>query len=127
MLYLSPSGKSDHCVLQFSIICDIKLIPHNKTKTYYDRADYDDIKKIFHDMDWNSLINVGLTINNQWDNFRSVPESIVNAKVPRTYVVQNRSQKHQFPLDSNVREQIKNKLWKTYIRDKSADLLHTTQ
>ncbi len=65
-------------------------------------------------MDWNSLINASLTLNDEWANFRLALETTVNAKVPRNNVVQNRSKKYQFSIDSNVREQIKNKnkLWK---------------
>ena len=39
--FCSPLGKSDHSVLQFSIVCEFTHTPHTKERTCFDKADYD--------------------------------------------------------------------------------------
>ncbi len=67
--FLSPLGKSDHCVLQLSIIYDINFNPAAKPKSSYDKADYTDINNLLADIDWHHVIGAHINLYEQWANF----------------------------------------------------------
>ena len=50
--YQSPLGKSDHSVLSFKFKCYTVIKNYKRTKLYYNKADYGNIKKELKDIDW---------------------------------------------------------------------------
>ena len=52
---MSPLGKSDHCVLSFVYCIKCQLCTYKVKRYFYDRGDYEGIKKELHNTDWNFL------------------------------------------------------------------------
>ena len=48
----SPLGKSDHCVLNFNINCNVNTNEYIKTKKYYNKGYYDNMKKELAEINW---------------------------------------------------------------------------
>ncbi len=40
IIYESPLGRSDHCILHFDFLCYCEIESRKKTKKYYEKADY---------------------------------------------------------------------------------------
>ena len=49
--HLSPSGKSDHCILSFEFICEFNE-PKALPKSQYHKADYQSMETDFRDSNW---------------------------------------------------------------------------
>ncbi|VDI00955.1 Hypothetical predicted protein [Mytilus galloprovincialis] len=67
--YLSPLGKSDHCVIQFQYNCYTKLKIDNRTKICYDRGNYEDFNKEILETSWEVLLKQGDHIDKNWEKF----------------------------------------------------------
>ena len=50
--YLSPIGKSDHCVITFNILCKVITNKYTKKWKLFNKANYEGMRKEFSDIDW---------------------------------------------------------------------------
>ncbi len=121
--FCSPLGKSDHSVLQFSIVCEFTLTPHTKERTYFDKADYDLINSKLSLIDWTPLLRPELDLDTQWNNFKMCINNIIKLYAPTSNVIVNKARKGTIPHDKTICAQIKrkNRLWTRYIEVRSDD------
>ena len=76
--HMSPLGKSDHSILSLKLSCYSKINTYNKTKIYYDKADYDTIKNELNDAEWiNNIQNNQEDINKQWEIFTTKVNQLI--------------------------------------------------
>ena len=62
--YLSPLGKSDHCVITFNILCKVITNKYTKKRKLFNKANYEEMRKEFSDIDWEEkTVKTTLTIN----------------------------------------------------------------
>ena len=72
MEYLSPLGKSDHCVLQFQFNCYTKLKIDRRQNMSYDKGNYAEFNKEVASIKWKEFLNPTTTLT------ETGPNSIVN-------------------------------------------------
>ena len=102
--------------------CYSKINTYNKTKIYYDKADYDTIKNELNDAEWiNNIQNNQEDINKQWEIFTTKVNQLIKNYVPHKIITNNR--KRKFPIDKETQEIIhnKHKLWKQYFATKDLE------
>ena len=64
----SPLGKSDHSVLSLRVNCYLSVNTYARHKTYYNKANYEEIRNELNKIDWNTTLDVE-DINQQWEVF----------------------------------------------------------
>jgi len=79
--YCEPIGKSDHVSLQWDLKCYVERQSTKVTKYLYDKANFDDIRSAFRQVDWDELLSGG-TVDDQWSLISSVIRNAVNSHVP---------------------------------------------
>ena len=105
--YQSPLGKSYHSVLTFKFNCYTILTNYVRTKLYYNKVDYESIKKELKDIDWETKLKYK-NINEQWLYFKDVTENLIDRYVLSRKVTQG--QKGQkIPCDKKTLEKIREK------------------
>ena len=80
MEHHSPYGKSDHSVLIFQFRCYCQQEARKKKKLYYDKADYSQIKRELHSIDWEAELD-SKDPNEQWESFMSRLDSIDHREI----------------------------------------------
>ena len=107
-------GKSDHSIIYFTSNCTAETSPP-EIKTIYQKGDYEKMKNILSQYDWENLQRQSDDINKQWELFKNIFLDAENQCVPRklTYVNGKLSKKFSIPLDKKTLAKIKkkNKLW----------------
>ena len=112
--YLSPLGKSDHCVL--SICCKLLVSKCTKTVKYkYDKGDYNAFKHYFEE---NYIANDSLfgntCISEDWDIFKTVLSNGVSLCIPSSNGQSwKQKQSWRFPIKKDLKALIhrKHRLW----------------
>ncbi|XP_033756287.1 uncharacterized protein LOC117339033 [Pecten maximus] len=107
--YQSPLGKSDHCVLIFNVICNIKVKLRSKKKICYKNADFDTINNELNKINWDEELQSSRNINENWIIFRKIIKEAENKHVPTKIITVGRNNKHSFPADQSTLEAIKKK------------------
>ncbi len=79
LFYESPLGKSDHCILYFDFLCYCEIESREKTKKYYEKADYQMINEEINKIDWAAEFNEYKNINSMWSAFQTKIRSIEGA------------------------------------------------
>jgi len=69
MEYLSPLGKSDHCVVQFQFNCYTKLKIDRRQKMCYDQGNYAEFNKERARIKWKEFLNPSEHIDRNWAKF----------------------------------------------------------
>ena len=64
----SPLGKSDHSVLSLRVNCYSSVNTYAKNKTYYNKANYEEIRNELNKIVWNTTLDVE-DISQQWEVF----------------------------------------------------------
>ena len=105
--YESPLGKSDHGVLSFDFLCEIKKTHYVKTKYYYRKADFESMKAELKSIDWKVLLNQD-NIDTDWKLFCDKVHGSVSKHVPIRSVIANKSK--QMPLSITQRNVLKMKI-----------------
>ena len=115
--YLSPLGKSDHCVLKFDFSCYSNPTSTFKPRYIYDKSDYPSIKD-YMNRDWNlEFSNTHDNVDEQWKIL------LKHINIARTKWVPMRTgppkwrDKGNTPLDNKCVKQIRRKrrCWQRYI------------
>ena len=66
LVYESPLGKSDHCVIKFNFNCYAEIKERTKEVMYYDKADYEMIVGELKNYEWNDILDREENINDKW-------------------------------------------------------------
>ena len=114
--YLSPLGKSDHCVITFNILCKVITNKYTKKQKLFNKANYEEMRKEFSDIDWEEKFkDCKDNVNDQWEILKTLLKLLEDKYVPQKEVSNYR--KGNFPLNANTRKLIrrKNRLWTRYI------------
>ena len=111
----APLGSSDHNTI---IIDTIKLHNHTaigRQKFNYRRADFELMKRLFHECDWFSMLS-GNDINESWLHFKHKYDEVVSRCVP---ICQNNTKQRPSWMTAEISRLIRNKrgLWKKYKHD----------
>lgn len=103
--YLSPIGKSDHCMLLFEyvIICEKKI--YKVKKMFYDKANYGAIKEKLSNINWEPLF-YDKSVQEQWDIFDNHIKACEIAHVPSKIIDRNRDSKYKDLLPDYIRQKI---------------------
>ena len=64
--YLSPLGKTDHCVLHFQFNCCNQLKLNKRIRMCYDKGNYEEFNKAISETEWEDLLNPMDHINTNW-------------------------------------------------------------
>jgi len=70
LVYESPLGKSDHCVIKFNFNCYAEIKERTKEVMYYDKADYEMIVGELKNYEWNDILDREENINDKWEKFQ---------------------------------------------------------
>ena len=107
--YSSPLGKSDHCVLHFSINCHKIFNTSKTTKLNYDKGNYITMVKNL-DINWDDIINVtNSSIEDDWKSFMSIINKNIDTYIPKKKLGNSFKPKHKTPLDSKSLKLIRKK------------------
>ena len=91
IIYESPLGKSDHCILYFDFLCYCEIESRKKTKKYYE-ADYQKINEEINQIDCAAEFKQYKNINTMWSAFQTKIRSIEEKYVPKkTFVVSSKT------------------------------------
>ena len=83
--YLSPPGKSGHCMLLFDYITLCKKNRLQSRKKYQEKANYEGIKKLLPGVDWKLTLQ-RKDVQAQWDTFDDIIKHYVKEYVPSCMV-----------------------------------------
>ena len=117
--YLSPLGKSDHCIILFDYITLCEKKSYKAEKKYYEKANYDAIKRHLAEINWKLLLNEK-NVQSQWNIFDKIIKECENKHVPMKIVERNRESKFKELLPEHIRLKIRKKhnLWKRFMETK---------
>lgn len=107
--YLSPLGKSDHCVIQFSYNCYTRLKTNNRTKMNYDKGNYVDFNKEIQNTDWNEILNPNDHIDRNWTKFVDKLKQLESRYIPSRKPKTSKKRKSEFQLDKKTYDKVKEK------------------
>ena len=123
LVYESPLGKSDHCLINFNYNC---YSLHNSTsylKYFFDKGDYISFNRVFQ-ADWDSAEESGemdgVGPEELWKIFLRIYYKNLEEHVP-SKVISNGGKKWTIPLDTKLREKIreKHRAWRKFMRNKN--------
>ncbi len=120
IIYESPLGKSDHCILRFDFLCYSEVETTYKTKRYYKEADYERINQEISSIDWETELKQFNNINSMWSAFQAKIRSIENRLVPQKTIKLSNKTRSRIPVDASTYDKIrrKNALSRRYIATK---------
>ena len=124
LLYNSPLGLSDHCLLSFQYSCYIDY-PTSKRKRYFmDKMDVTKLRKELN-INWNQTLNTkgeDTDTNTMWNNFEEKISEVQDSCIPHKMFDTNRKN-WQLPVNQDVREIIrkKHRLWTRYIETRDQE------
>ena len=118
--YLSPLGKSDHCVITFTYNITFESCSYKVKRTFYDKGDYAGIKKQLGSIKWDTLLS-GKSVQSQWDVLTTIIKELEEQYIPSKIVDVNGDDRFGEKLPNHITMQIKKKhnLWKRYMETKS--------
>jgi hypothetical protein len=113
--YLSPLGKSDHCILLFKYVHNIKLKAYMKKKIFYDKGNYEQIRENLQSINWEEILKEK-DVNKQWEEIDEKIKEMEMKYIPSKNIYVNQ-RKREFPLPYNVVKKIRKKhtLWKRFM------------
>ena len=104
----SPLGNSDHCVIQFQIICKSRLNQYRKTIKQYDKADFDSMRKDLSAIDWKGKLN-NTSVETEWDILKNTMVELENTYIPTKTLACNSNRKGNIPINAKTRKLIRRK------------------
>ena len=117
----APVGKSDHAVISVNIVCDLEMKPISKKRFMYDKANYDDMRKVL-DINWEeNLKSCGDDVNKMWAMFKSKMKEAEELITSKVVTINGKNKKYKTPLDRKSLAKIKrkNRLWDRYCKTSS--------
>ena len=116
--YQSPLGKSDHCIITFSY--DIKCISsaYKVKRFFYDKGDYDSVKKYLRTINWYHLFDgKDVQVQQMWDILIEILLESEKKYIPNKVLEINGDTKYKEIFSIVIRQKIKKKhnLWKRYM------------
>ena len=109
-----PIGKSDHSVL--SITIDIhQSEKYEKTKLNINRGNYDRMRELLSNIDWEEELERKETVEEKWDIFREIMENTMERCIPKLKI--KRKLLKNVPVNNKTLSKIRRKkrLWKQYL------------
>ena len=95
----APVGKSDHAVISVNIVCDLEMKPISKKRFMYDKANYDDMRKVL-DINWEeNLKSCGDDVNKMWAIFKSKMKEAEELIPSKVVTINGKNKKYKTPLD----------------------------
>ena len=114
----APLGKSDHALISARVVCQLETKPITKTRFIYDKANYEEMRRVL-DIDWEDTLNAcGNDINKMWKTFKSKMEEAEKLIPKKVITINDNKRKYAKPLDRKTLAKIKrkNRLWERYTR-----------
>jgi len=112
--YMQPIGKSDHCILSITIDLHFSA-KFEKTKLNINRGNYDRMRGVLRDVDWNEELGRVETTEGKWRIFNEIMEAAILRCIPKMKV--KRRLLKNIPVNQKVLTKIRRKkrLWKQYL------------
>ena len=107
--YQSPLGKSDHSLLSFEVRIQNTSKYKPRTVYNYDKGNYERMIRDLN-INWQSELNHGHDISNQWELLKSKIKSSQKNHIPTYQTSENHYlKKGKIPLNENIRKEIRKK------------------
>ena len=121
----APLGKSDHSLVNFSLVLTTKRSNTCTDKFNFEKGNYLEMGKLLQDIDWDSEFS-GITcdVNQQWELFRDKLNTAVQLFVPkkpyRPISERKANKMNVSPMDKDTLSMIKKKqrLWTRYLKER---------
>ena len=121
---LSPLGKSDHAVIDFSFRCYSTKSITNTTKYQFNKGNYNEIRNELSEHNWSVTLQEQETIDDMWDKFSNKIKSSIEKHIPKKQYRpgERKNIKHLTPLDQNAIRKIKKKhrAWNRYMETRES-------
>ena len=122
--YLSPLGKSDHCIIKFHFECYIMLKESTTTKYLYNKGNYEAMKEDLT-RDWGEILTEDIGVNEKWRRLRNILSDSIDKHIPKRLFDNNRTGRKKFssPLESKILAKIKKKhrAWQRFMETKEGE------
>ena len=112
--YLPPLGKSDHLVIQFSLITYINRFRTQTEKLNFFKGNYDQLRTNLRNIAWDEAITEAMNLKESWESFTDIINHEVRENIP---VCKAFKRKHDTPwITRTSLKAIKKKhtKWKKY-------------
>ncbi|CAG2196936.1 unnamed protein product [Mytilus edulis] len=109
--YMSPLGKSDHCVLSFDFNCYVNIKRAPKIANLYNHGNYKDFIQELNKIDWHNKLNAENSIDKNWNYFLTILKELESRFVPTKTMTQIGKKRNVFPIDKKARELIRRKIF----------------
>ena len=111
--YLDPLGASDHVCITFEI--PVKPSYTKKKKILYSKGNYDKLRTIIKDIDWDSIINNKQDLQETYNSFETIINNGINCCIPKIVVSDTpRSKPLWMTPDALKGSKVKRCLWAKY-------------
>lgn len=106
IIYDSPLGLSDHCMLKFKVNVSVDTSKSTILKYFLNKADFTKIKRELT-LDWPTILG-NKNVNEMWDTFEEVLRKVQKENIPNK-LVNPAKKKWKVPLDKKIVELVKKK------------------
>ena len=114
--YLSPLGKSDHCIITFTYNVSYEKSAYKIRRIFYEKGDYASIRKYLNTVNWDEILS-GKDTQQQYDTLIEIVKLCEEKYIPSKIVEKNNNVRFSEKLPTYIRVKIKKKhnLWKRYM------------
>ena len=121
--YLSPLGKSDHCIIIFTYNVSYEKSAYKIRRIFYEKRDYASIRKYLNTVDWDEILS-GEDTQQQYDTLIEIVKLCEERYIPSKIAEKNNNLRFSEKLPTYIRVKIKKKhnLWKRYMETKKMDI-----
>ena len=111
--YLSPLGKSDHCIITFTYNVSYEKSAYKIRRIFYEKGDYASIRKYLNTVNWDEILS-GKDTQQQYDTLIEIVKLCEEKYIPSKIVEKNNNVRFSEKLPTYIRVKIKKKhnLWK---------------
>ena len=112
--YLSPLGKSDHCLICFNYHCYTQETNNTEKRYRLERGNYEQMKNDLK-QDWDSTFH-NMSANESWNYFKEKVHTSMTKNIPTQNISNHKKYKSNINLSSKTKEKIKRKhrQWQRY-------------
>lgn len=117
---IDPLSNSDHSMVFFSLLCNAVCKSDdclNSTMVYnFYKADYGKINQDIQGVNWEDELN-GLNIQEMWDKFLNIINSIIKKYVPLCNVTKDKPKRNKwFTTDVKIARRLRQNAWNKYVK-----------